>query len=375
MQKLGENHSTRKSVYSLQDLGRGIRESISLGEANEWELENEKVYDEILGLGYDETRMGGQAGIVTNILARLGVKVRVLLPLLAEEQAKHFMNRNVEAPIILYDKLFMKRPREAFDERAEARINCIFEFEKGFMNAPRPNRFILSYRPREHKPIIHERLVLRSKQIFDDVRRAFISGYQLLDSNNDFRKAKSQLELIKHFAPQTKFHLEFTNVEHAKKRKQIMGLAKGFHSLGCNDVELELMSGKDQVFEGMKKLVKKTGAERVHVHTLHNHFCLVRNDYEAPAGKVRDSVMMGAVVGSAKAGLGVVRGRKDLRIAKTKVSGEGKKYLKTIESEDGVLEMENYTLIIVPNLLARKTRSTVGLGDSISSTAFVSELV
>jgi ADP-dependent phosphofructokinase/glucokinase len=375
MQKVKTNRSARKYVRSMEDLGRGIRESISLGEANEWELKNEKIYEEILRLGYDEVRMGGQAGIVTNLLARLGVKVRVLLPLLAEEQAKHFMNRNVHAPVIKYGKLFIERPREAFDERAEARINCIFEFKKGFMKAPRPNRFILSYRPREHKPLLNERIVLRSKQVFEGARRAFFSGYQLLDSENDFRKANSQIDFMKNFAPQTKFHLEFTNVESARKRKRVMKIAKSFHSIGCNDVELELMSGTDQIFDGMKRLLKRTVAERVHVHTLHNHFCIVRKDYEVPAEKVRDSVMMGAVVCAAKAGLGVVHSKKDVLKAESSVSREGKKYLKTIDCENGIMEMQNFSVIIIPNLITRKVKSTVGLGDSVSSTSFVTETI
>ena len=60
---------------------------------------------------------------------------------------------------------------------------------------------------------------------------------------------------------------------------------------------------------------------------------------------------------------------------KSSVSGQGKKYLKDIENDSGIIRMNDYSIIITPNFMAKKIKSTVGLGDSISSTAFVSETI
>lgn len=375
LEKIGINCSSRKSVYSLQDLGRGIMESVNYGEANEWELGNEKIYDDILGIGYDEARMGGQAGIVANLMARLGVKVRVLLPLLASEQAKYFAKKNLKIATIKNNYFTLASPKQAADDSVDARINCIFEFGKGFMKSPRANRFILSFRPIEYKPLLKEQILLNSSKIFDGVKRAFISGYQLLDSNSDFRKAVSQIRFMKEFAQDAKFHLEMTNVENSGIRRNVLRVAREFHSIGCNDVELELYSNTDQIIDGMKRMVKKTGAQRLHVHTLHNHFCLLRDSYGVEPWKERDCMMMGAVVCSAKAGLGRISHKTDLVNSREIVSAGGLKYLEGIESEDGIIRMHNYSVIVIPNLHTRKVKSTVGLGDSISSTSFASEMI
>ena len=85
--------------------------------------------------------------------------------------------------------------------------------------------------------------------------------------------------------------------------------------------------------------------------------------------------MMGAIVCSKKAELGVIKHKKSLEKISSKISREGLKYLKNIQSDDGIIELNAYYVIIIPNLTTRKVKSTVGLGDSISSTAFVSETI
>lgn len=374
MNKLGRNYSTRKSVREIEDLGRGIMESIELGEANEWELENEEIYPAILDLGYDEFRIGGQAGIVSNLMACLGVNARVLLPVLAEEQAKMFSKSKVLVPFISPQGFGMRPALKAFDPQAPARYNCIFEFKQGFRKAVEANRFILSYRPDGYKPILDENLVLNANRIFSGVKRAFMSGYQLLESDNEFRKAREQVSYMKGFAPETKFHLELTNVEDSHKRSQILKVGKEYDSIGCNDVELDLYSGSDQIVSGMKRLIKKTGVKRLHVHAHENHYCMVRNDY-LNAEKVRDCMMMGAVMASTKAYFGEVKNKSQVLKAEFTVGREGLDYLTGMDSEDGIVRLNNYSIIVIPNLSSTRVRSTVGLGDAISSTAFISEVV
>ncbi len=372
---LGFNTRKKQEIDNLEDLGRGIMESVDSGEANEWEVGNSLVYHKVLEHGFDEQRIGGQAGIVANLMGRIGVKTTVLLPSLSEKQAKFFTNKNVRIAVPTSNSLSLKKPSGAGKKGAPTRINCIFEFKKGFMKSPRANRFILSYHPKECKPILDEKLILYSKKYLKSVRRVFLSGYQLLESRNDFSKAKTQLEFMREFSKKAKYHMELTNVEESDKRKGILGIAKNFDSLGCNEVELELYTGTNQIFDGMKKLVQKTGVERLHFHNLYNHFCLLSKDYDVPVEKVRMGMMMGALMSSAKASRGEVKSRKEVSKARINVSSKGLKYLKDIDNEQGIIHMNNYTMIIIPNLFTNKVKSTVGLGDSISATAFVGETV
>jgi len=375
LEKLGRNYSSRKHVETMEDLGRGINESIELSEANEWELENNELYPEILDIGYDEIRMGGQAGIVMNIMARMGLEVRIMLPVIPQKQVKLFANRNIRTPLMEGNHFSIRNVRKSGDELVEPRTNAIFEFKKGFMGAQKSNRFILSYRPKNHKPLINERIVLHSKDIFSGVKRAFFSGYQLLEHNTEFTRAADQIKYMREFAPDTKFHLELTNVEENKIRKNIVKIASNYNSVGCNDVELELYSGTDQIFEGMRRIVNKTGIERLHVHTMNNHYCLIHRDYGLSAVEEQKRMMMGALAASAKAFHGEIKHKKEVKEVKGVVSREGVNYLKKIDNDNGIIEMKNYDMIIIPNFQASKVKSTVGLGDSISSAAFISETV
>ncbi|MBR9678650.1 MAG: hypothetical protein GON13_00085, partial [Nanoarchaeota archaeon] len=107
----------------------------------------------------------------------------------------------------------------------------------------------------------------------------------------------------------------------------------------------------------------------------HNNFCLISNSYDVTPEKEKDCVMMGSLVASAKASLGVIKSKRDLLKVKASVSRKGLEYLRAIENESGIIRMNNFSIIITPNIMAKKVKSTVGLGDCISSIAFVSETI
>ncbi len=79
-------------------------------DTHEWLKEN---------LGFDYAHMGGQAGIISNLLARLGLKkVVAYIPWLSEEQAEYFVaSDNLLHPKVEAGKVILKRPQESLQTR------------------------------------------------------------------------------------------------------------------------------------------------------------------------------------------------------------------------------------------------------------------
>lgn len=74
-------------------------------------------------IGFDYARMGGQAGIISNLLAYLELKkVVAYIPWLSEEQAEYFVaSDNLLHPKVEGETVTLKRPQEAFKPGIESK--------------------------------------------------------------------------------------------------------------------------------------------------------------------------------------------------------------------------------------------------------------
>lgn len=100
--------------------------------------------------------MGGQAGIIANLLANLDFReVLVYTPHLAKRQAEMFVKKpNLFYPVVEGGKLVLKHPWEAYRENDPVKVNRIFEFRAGTtfrlgnetITVPFSGRFIVSAR-------------------------------------------------------------------------------------------------------------------------------------------------------------------------------------------------------------------------------------
>jgi hypothetical protein len=103
IEKLINNHNLNQasllveksnSINSKEDVFRGLLNCFTNGIAEEWLIEDKELFFWIQkNLGYDKLQMGGQGGIVANVMAVCGVNnVFVHCASLAEEQAKLFLD-------------------------------------------------------------------------------------------------------------------------------------------------------------------------------------------------------------------------------------------------------------------------------------------
>ena len=162
--KLIENFSEAEIQERVETYPREIKEPLDLmarliismreGKAAEIPAHNSDIHEWLKEhLGFDYARMGGQAGIISNLLASLGLKkVVAYVPWLSEEQARYFVDTdNLFYPEIENGKVILKHPQEASKPGTESKVNWILEYSKDLKIAcdgsnfkvPRDNRLII----------------------------------------------------------------------------------------------------------------------------------------------------------------------------------------------------------------------------------------
>ncbi|WP_297512841.1 ADP-dependent glucokinase/phosphofructokinase, partial [Thermococcus sp.] len=130
------------------------------------------------------------------------------------------------------------------------------------------------------------------------------------------------------------------------------------------------------VTEAMLKLAEKTGVKRIHFHTYGYYLALT--DYRGEF--VRDALLFAALAAAAKAKLGDVPSIDEIvRAMDVPVNERAKPVEEALAKEygmkEGIAEVNGYQLSFVPTKIVARPKSTVGIGDTISSSAFVGEFV
>ena len=128
------------------------------------------------------------------------------------------------------------------------------------------------------------------------------------------------------------------------------------------------------VTEAMLKLAEKTLVRRMHFHTYGYYLALT--DYKGEF--VRDALLFAALAAAAKAKLGDINSIDDVVKAmdvpvNEKVKSVEEALMREYCMRNGIAELDGYQLAFIPTKIVAKPKSTVGIGDTISSSAFVGE--
>ncbi|WP_297499062.1 ADP-specific glucokinase [Thermococcus sp.] len=384
-------------IENVPQLLGSILWSVKRGKAAELFVESCSTRFYMKRWGWDELRMGGQAGIMANLLGgAYGVPVIVHIPQLSNLQASLFKGGPIYTPKAENGKLRFVHPRDfAGDE--ENCLHYIYEFPRGFrvfeVEAPRENRFIGS--ADDYNPNVYIRAEFKERfgEIAEGVELAIISGLQALTAENyrePLEVIEGHLETLNEL--EIPVHLEFAFTPDETVRKALLGLLGKFWSVGLNEVELasvmdvmgekslaEKLLARDPVdpiavTEAMIKLAERTGVRRIHFHTYGYYLALT--DYRGEF--VRDALLFSALAAAAKAKLGDVRSIDDvIRAMDVPVNEKAKPVedalVKEYGMKNGIAEVNGYQLAFIPTKIVMKPKSTVGIGDTISSSAFVGE--
>jgi len=377
-------------------------------------------------LVFDKARIGGQAGIISNLLASLDVKdVITYVPWLSREQAEYFVDKpNLKYPVVEDGTLILKSPKDAYEPEQKAKINWIIEFSKGtkvdcsgdVFSVPRDNRLIVSSRPKWLRIDMPNYLYEHLPELSKGIDGAILAGYQMIKENYDdgsdchnyVEKAVNVIEKLKETNPKMRIHVEFTSIQNKVIRKAILteivsrhvtslGLdtvevANALNVLGYEEIAYAVMEKDEKsiisLYEGAVKLLCELDLERVHIHSLGFYICVASKDYPLDVESHRQSLLFASTLAAAQASLGDINDMEDASAGlQVPVYDQGYEDLKQLEKylvrrsicsakdfEDGCIHASTHNLIIVPSKVVKEPVATVGIGDTISAGAFVAIL-
>lgn len=387
-------------ISSLEHLFGGILRSIKLGKAMEWFVESEEIRRYLREWGWDELRIGGQAGIMANLLGGVyRIPTIVHVPQNPKLQADLFVDGPIYVPIFEGKELKLVHPKEAVKEENEL-IHYIYEFPRGFqvfdIQAPRENRFIANADDYNARVYMRKEFREGFEKIAKRVELAIISGLQVLkeyySDGTTYRdvldRVESHLNSLNRY--DVRSHFEFAYTANRLVREELIGILPKFTSVGLNEVELasiveiigdetlakEVLEGHVfPIIDAINLLMDETGIGRIHFHTYGYYLALTKYRSE----EVRDALLFASLAAAAKAMKGNIERIEHIRDALSVPTNERAIVFEEelekefTEFENGLIDMVDRQLAFVPTKIVTSPKSTVGIGDTISSSAFISE--
>jgi len=411
---LSENITT---INTKEDVLRGLLKCFTNGIAEEWLIEDVEIFKWLQkNLGYDKLQMGGQGGIVANVMAVCGVNnVFVHCASLGEEQANLFLD--LPNLVSVDENGTVNKAKNIKRTNDIPLIHWIIEFDKGDtvtidgkeFTCPKSNRFIATYDPLNFKLHIDEAFAncLSDENINYDY--IILSGYQMLqeelsDKTLGTDRIEASKKILEKWVNSNKnhvLHLEMASTQDVVIRKNLLdNLATKVDSLGFNERELiDLLEviGEDDLakecientnsvnlFRGMEKIFEYTNCPRLQLHMFGLYVTLQEKSFKVTPKQNLDGMQLAAVIAAAKAGTGAIDDYETLLWAKDlEVSDVGLNELQDLSNlveanndtktlmKTGIVSNNRYDLIAVPTILIDKPITLVGMGDTISSISLV----
>ncbi len=382
------------AVLDCMEKGRGNEIQITNKEFKDWMTEN---------VNEGKKRLGGQAGIMSDLLSKLGCETILYTTNLSEEQASLFEDRkNLKFPYVENDKLKLTHPTNCYKE-VPTKKNWILEFFDGQelfgIKAKENSRFIASSAYR------HENLELgdveeKVEELAEDVDCMILAGYHnLLEEYPDgttwrdhLNSAKEFLRRVKKANPNLNVQIEFSAIHRKDLRKailkEVVPLADVFsfdtNELGLILEDLEISKGGPnpekpyEMSKALKKLIEELNISGVSIHA-HHYYMSISHSYIDPE-PIKEGFEFARNAAWTRAS-GKELNHEILELAEeVKPSEKGKKYRRSLGdslgdqefSETGI-HRDEFDIVMIPNKLYKDPQLTVGLGDVISSTSFAVE--
>nr|WP_320161155.1 ADP-dependent glucokinase/phosphofructokinase [uncultured Methanoregula sp.] len=323
--------------------------------------------------------VGGQAGIAALHLSRLGVQRVVCAAPFHGKESSALLK---ECGVIVPD--FTPGIPDDGDK-----IHLVFEYPPGLVPVapgvtPRNNRFIVS-------PVHEPASVLIPGSCMDlflgeigTCNRAFLSGYQYLRSDCEFETAASQIVRMKDRNASLRVHIECVS---ATGEEVTQGFVRHIlpvtDSLGLNEQELRYLldhlglfsTSPDflpvlspvQSMEGALALCQHLGLKRLHVHTFGYYILVIRRDASLAESSRNALLFASREVANAAQG------------TRARISADGIRAVAQArenfsrEYSPGIFSAGTYAILVIPTMIAETISRTAGLGDILSSTAFVAD--
>lgn len=373
------------------------------GIAEEWLTSDIKV-DEWLenNVGYDKLQMGGQAGIIANVLALTDVqKIMVNTAshpkLLSEQFIKTEKLLATDENNRLAPAYRINRPNDALPIHRiiEFKQNDVLYLDGKEYVCPKSNRFIATYDPLNAEMLINE--TFKNSLLNDDFDYLIIAGYNLLSKENGLKSAEKSAEFLQKLKTKNGIiHLEIASTQDKNVRRYMLEkIAPLCDSVGLNERETldatevlfpdmfeklkNVKPGAVNLLEAITKIKEFTKVKRLQLHIFGLYLCLQDKDYKFSGLQSLNGMLCASTVAASKAELGYLREKQDLTFAdnknKTIFFGELNNLAEHLKEplllSEGIAEYKGYDLIAVPTILVKNPKTLVGMGDTISSLSLI----
>lgn len=406
-----------KTIQTNEDAIRGLIKCFKKGIAEEWLIEDRSVFDWLnANIGYDKLQMGGQGGIVANVMAVCGVKdVYVHTASSPKEQSKLFLDldnlKNINPDGELQKAFTIDRTNDI------PLIHWIIEFDIGDtlvvngekFTCPKSNRFIATYDPLNFMLAIDEAFDQKMGDASTEFDYIILSGYQMLKNDlsdgttgiDRINDSKNRIKKWQKNNPNSILHFEIASTQDKVIRRYLVDhLAPDMDSIGFNERELidilEVIGEEEfadlcqketissNLFIGMLKVFDYLKCPRIQLHMFGLFITLQKKGYPISAIQNRKGMQLAATIAATKAGTGTIHYKDDLLWSKDReVSDIGLSELRRLSEiiskefgpnnimEDGIFINDSFEIIAVPTIIIDKPITLVGMGDTISSISLV----
>lgn len=397
------------------DLLRGFLYCFERGIAQEWLVTDETCYRWMeKNVGYDRLQMGGQGGIIGNVMAVCGVeRVYVHGASMPKLQTELFVDR---PNLLSIDSEGSCVPARTIDRSEDtALVHWILEFDKGdtitvgakTYTCPKSNRFIATYDPANFRLGLDGQFCSALEREKIDV--TLLAGYQMLTqtlatgekSIDRIRESIAVVESWKVNSPGQTVHFEFASTQDKEVRTELLKeMGSIGDSVGCNEQELiDLMevTGNQELaeeckkdlssvplFKALRKLFDTAGVERIQLHMFGLYVTIQKKEWKISPEATRNGMALAATIAASKAGTGSIEREENLLWAVGKEVGDiPRKELNDLAvylqselgadsfAETGIFEGDAFDVIAIPTIIVENPVTLVGMGDTISSISLV----
>ncbi|MCX6677910.1 MAG: hypothetical protein NTU95_08210 [Methanothrix sp.] len=388
----------KESIGSREDLLSSLLFCMQQGSGAEILIQSQVVARQIEESFSWQFRLGGNAGIMANVLAALGAKPVLNAPALGPRLAG-MLHAGVSVPV---SGMLMEPGRAAGelevdqerDQDAETEMeHFVFQFKKGDaihigqsrITAPGDNRFIATYDPVNTRLLSSKHFDSYCLENIRDFDGALLSGFHLApfkEYREIFPQKIAQIKSWKDKNPQIFIHAEMGSFQSPEIMQSLLLLLSRIpiDSLGLNEDELAAAEGSlparwQETMRAAERLRESLGLFRVAVHTRDYILSVMLQGKITPEEEL-SVLQSGADAAAALAATGFVTGEppEDLN----PVGLEAKEVFcsngATASGRGAFLLSGDEIISLMPSLLAKKPRFTVGLGDTATAAVFFREL-
>ncbi|SNZ15234.1 ADP-dependent phosphofructokinase/glucokinase [Natronoarchaeum philippinense] len=395
-------------LASKRDLATAITHTMATGQGDEVAMTDAFAAALEADLEPDSQQLGGQTGIMTNLVAALGAAPIAYTYLLSERQRALFEHPEAIRYPAVEDGAVQFVPLREAPVADRTKLNWVFEFGAGDqlfgVRASEDTRFIAASRPPEFDLTAGD-LDAHVDQVGEVVEGALLAGYHNLTPDHvegsydeRLRHARDVLRRFRS-GDDPKVHIEYATTHDDDLRASIyewilpeanvVGTDTRELALLCDDADLDLADDEpteETPFETgeilahyrmLAALREELGVECIRVHAMEYHLAVL-DSYLTPAA-VRRGLEFAAVNAAAKAHHGDITAPDDLDAGlQYDRSDAGAAAIERLADhldetvDDGTLCTPS--VVACPNRVVDEPAGTVGIGDVVSASSFVLEL-